>query len=53
MNVKAITGLTSKEYAAAHRARRVQNELGRSGTVTEAIFRRWLQLQRAILREIE
>jgi AraC family transcriptional regulator, regulatory protein of adaptative response / methylated-DNA-[protein]-cysteine methyltransferase len=38
MNVKAITGLTPKEYAAAHRAKRVRNELGRSGTVTEAIF---------------
>jgi Adenosine deaminase len=35
---KAITGLTPKEYAAAHRAKRVRNELGRSGTVTEAIF---------------
>jgi AraC family transcriptional regulator of adaptative response/methylated-DNA-[protein]-cysteine methyltransferase len=38
MNVKTITGLTPKEYAAAHRAKRVRNELGRSGTVTEAIF---------------
>jgi AraC family transcriptional regulator of adaptative response/methylated-DNA-[protein]-cysteine methyltransferase len=35
---KAITGLTPREYAAAHRAKRVRNELGRSGTVTEAIF---------------
>ncbi|HYE34682.1 bifunctional DNA-binding transcriptional regulator/O6-methylguanine-DNA methyltransferase Ada [Methylocaldum sp.] len=35
---KAITGLTPKEYAAAHRAKRVRTELGRSGTVTEAIF---------------
>jgi AraC family transcriptional regulator, regulatory protein of adaptative response / methylated-DNA-[protein]-cysteine methyltransferase len=38
MNVKAITGLTPKEYAAAHRAKRVRNELGRSSPVTEAIF---------------
>jgi AraC family transcriptional regulator, regulatory protein of adaptative response / methylated-DNA-[protein]-cysteine methyltransferase len=35
---KAITGLTPREYAAAHRAKRVRNELDRSGTVTEAIF---------------
>jgi AraC family transcriptional regulator of adaptative response/methylated-DNA-[protein]-cysteine methyltransferase len=35
---KAITGLTPREYAAAHRAKRVRNELGRRGTVTEAIF---------------
>src|SRR5437764_1884592 len=38
MNVKAITGLTPREYAAAHRAKRIRNELGRSGMVTEAIF---------------
>jgi AraC family transcriptional regulator of adaptative response/methylated-DNA-[protein]-cysteine methyltransferase len=38
MNVKAITGLTPREYAAAHRAKRVRNELGRSSPVTEAIF---------------
>jgi len=35
---KAATGLTPKAYAAAHRARRVRNELDRRGTVTEAIF---------------
>src|SRR6266849_7204543 len=35
---KAATGLTPKAYAAAHRARRVRNELDRSATVTEAIF---------------
>jgi AraC family transcriptional regulator, regulatory protein of adaptative response / methylated-DNA-[protein]-cysteine methyltransferase len=35
---RAITGLTPREYAAAHRAKRVRNELSRSGTVTEAIF---------------
>jgi AraC family transcriptional regulator of adaptative response/methylated-DNA-[protein]-cysteine methyltransferase len=35
---KAATGLTPKAYAAAHRARRVRNELDRSGTVTAAIF---------------
>ena len=35
---KAATGLTPKAYAAAHRARRVRAELGRSDTVTEAIY---------------
>ena len=35
---KAVTGLTPKAYAAAHRARRVRAELDRSGTVTEAIY---------------
>ena len=35
---KAITGLTPRAYAAAHRATRVRSELGRSPTVTEAIF---------------
>jgi len=35
---KAITGLTPRAYAAAHRAQRVRRELGRSRTVTEAIF---------------
>lgn len=35
---KSITGLTPKAYAAAHRAQRMRNELGRCGTVTEAIF---------------
>ncbi len=35
---KQATGLTPREYAAAHREKRVRNELGRSGTVTEAIF---------------
>ena len=35
---KAITGLTPKEYAAAHRAKRVRNELSHSGTVTDAIY---------------
>ncbi|HWX66518.1 MAG TPA: bifunctional DNA-binding transcriptional regulator/O6-methylguanine-DNA methyltransferase Ada [Rhodanobacter sp.] len=35
---KAITGLTPKQYATAHRASRVRSELGRGGTVTEAIF---------------
>lgn len=34
---KAVTGLTPREYAAAHRAERVRAELGRSDTVTEAI----------------
>lgn len=35
---KAVTGLTPREYAAAHRTRRVRRELDRSGTVTEAIY---------------
>ena len=35
---KAVTGLTPRAYAAAHRAQRVRSELGRSGTVTEAIY---------------
>lgn len=35
---KAITGVTPRAYAAAHRARRLRDELGRSGTVTEAIY---------------
>jgi AraC family transcriptional regulator of adaptative response/methylated-DNA-[protein]-cysteine methyltransferase len=35
---KAVTGLTPKGYAAAHRAKRVRAELGRSGSVTEAIY---------------
>jgi AraC family transcriptional regulator of adaptative response/methylated-DNA-[protein]-cysteine methyltransferase len=35
---KAVTGLTPKAYADAHRARRVRQELGRSDTVTQAIY---------------
>jgi AraC family transcriptional regulator of adaptative response/methylated-DNA-[protein]-cysteine methyltransferase len=35
---KAVTGVTPKAYASAHRAKRVRNELRRSQTVTEAIF---------------
>ena len=35
---KAVTGLTPRAYAAAHRAKRVRAELGRSQTVTAAIF---------------
>lgn len=35
---KAVTGLTPREYALAHRAKRVRNELGQSETVTEAIY---------------
>jgi AraC family transcriptional regulator of adaptative response/methylated-DNA-[protein]-cysteine methyltransferase len=35
---KTITGLTPKGYAAAHRAKRVRDELTRGGSVTEAIF---------------
>lgn len=35
---KAMTGVTPKAYAAAHRANRMRDELGRSSTVTEAIY---------------
>lgn len=35
---KAITGLTPKAYAATHRAKRVRSTLGKSGTVTEALY---------------
>jgi AraC family transcriptional regulator, regulatory protein of adaptative response / methylated-DNA-[protein]-cysteine methyltransferase len=35
---KSITGLTPKAYAGAHRAQRLQRELRRSDTVTNAIY---------------
>ena len=35
---KRVTGLTPKAYVAAHRAKRVRDQLDRYGTVTEAIF---------------
>lgn len=35
---KVVTGLTPKQYAAAHRAKRVRSALGTRGTVTEAIY---------------
>jgi AraC family transcriptional regulator of adaptative response/methylated-DNA-[protein]-cysteine methyltransferase len=35
---KGITGLTPKAYAGAHRTKRVRAELGRSGTVIDAIY---------------
>jgi AraC family transcriptional regulator of adaptative response/methylated-DNA-[protein]-cysteine methyltransferase len=35
---KSVTGVTPKAYADAHRARRMQDELVRSDTVTEAIY---------------
>ena len=35
---KAVTGVTPKEYAAAHRSRRVREELKAAPTVTEAIY---------------
>jgi len=35
---KAVTGLTPKAYATAHRAQRMRTELERSSTVTEAIY---------------
>ncbi|HEY2498368.1 MAG TPA: bifunctional DNA-binding transcriptional regulator/O6-methylguanine-DNA methyltransferase Ada [Candidatus Angelobacter sp.] len=36
---KEITGLTPKQYATAHRAKRLRSELSTSATVTEAIYR--------------
>ena len=35
---KAATGLTPKDYAAAHRAKKVRQELAAGSTVTEAIY---------------
>ncbi|MCU1318903.1 MAG: O-6-methylguanine methyltransferase [Edaphobacter sp.] len=35
---RAATGLTPKEYAAAHRSKRVRTRLSKSSTVTEAIY---------------
>jgi AraC family transcriptional regulator of adaptative response/methylated-DNA-[protein]-cysteine methyltransferase len=35
---KAATGLTPKDYAAAHRARKVRQELASGNTITEAIY---------------
>jgi len=35
---KAVTGLTPKAYAVAHRGKRVRRELGRSRSVTAAIY---------------
>jgi AraC family transcriptional regulator, regulatory protein of adaptative response / methylated-DNA-[protein]-cysteine methyltransferase len=35
---KSLTGLTPKAYATAHRAKRMQEELTRRGTVTAAIY---------------
>ena len=35
---KSVTGLTPRAYAAAHRARRMQQELERGGSVTDAIY---------------
>ncbi|RKH07178.1 bifunctional DNA-binding transcriptional regulator/O6-methylguanine-DNA methyltransferase Ada [Corallococcus sp. CA053C] len=35
---KAVTGLTPKGYAAAHRAERIRDGLTRRGSVTEAIY---------------
>jgi AraC family transcriptional regulator of adaptative response/methylated-DNA-[protein]-cysteine methyltransferase len=35
---KDVTGLTPKAYAAAHRAKRMRQELDRPGTVTDAIY---------------
>jgi len=35
---KSVTGLTPREYAAAHRGARVRQELDRTGSVTAAIY---------------
>ena len=35
---KAVTGLTPRAYAAAHRATRIRTELAGNGTVTDAIY---------------
>jgi AraC family transcriptional regulator, regulatory protein of adaptative response / methylated-DNA-[protein]-cysteine methyltransferase len=35
---KAVTGLTPRAYAAAHRGERVRRELGKASTVTAAIY---------------
>lgn len=35
---KSVTGVTPKQYATAQRSRRVRNKLGRSASVTSAIF---------------
>ena len=35
---KQVTGLTPREYAAAHREKRVRTQLDAGGTVTDAIF---------------
>ena len=35
---KSVLGVTPKAYAAAHRHKRVREELGRSATITEAIY---------------
>lgn len=35
---KALTGVTPKQYATAHRTRRVKSELSRANTVTAAIY---------------
>jgi AraC family transcriptional regulator of adaptative response/methylated-DNA-[protein]-cysteine methyltransferase len=35
---KSFTGVTPKEYTAAHRANRLRKKLGESGTITEAIY---------------
>jgi AraC family transcriptional regulator of adaptative response/methylated-DNA-[protein]-cysteine methyltransferase len=35
---KAVTGVTPKAYAVAHRAKRLRDELGRAATVTAAVY---------------
>ncbi len=36
---KSVTGLTPKDYAAAHRAKKIRHELNKSTSVTDAIFK--------------
>jgi AraC family transcriptional regulator of adaptative response/methylated-DNA-[protein]-cysteine methyltransferase len=35
---KAVTGLTPKDYASAHRGRRMRQELAEAGSVTDALY---------------
>ena len=48
---KAVTGVTPKAYAAAHRAKRVRAELRPQRHGDRGDLRRRLQLERAVLRE--
>ena len=50
---KAITGLTPRAYAAAHRAKRVREHARQGRHGDRGHLRRRLQLQRPLLREVE
>ena len=50
---KAATGLTPRQYGAAHRAKRVRDDLPKSATVTAGDLRCRLQLERPLLRGID